>query len=39
MECVLTKEFNKPIEWEYDYAPLAYPISIEERNEIVTCLQ
>lgn len=37
MECVLTKKFNKPIEWEYDYVPLAYPISIEERNEIVSC--
>lgn len=37
MECVLTKKFNKTIEWEYDYVPLAYPISIEERNEIVSC--
>lgn len=37
MECVLTKKFNKPIGWEYDYVPLAYPISIEERNEIVSC--
>ena len=37
MECVLAKKFNKPIEWEYDKIPLTYPISIEERNEIVSC--
>lgn len=37
MECVLTKKFNKPIEWKYDKIPLTYPISIEERNEIVSC--
>lgn len=37
MECVLTKKFNKPIEWKYDKIPLTYTISIEERNEIVSC--